>query len=202
MQNDALIVIDVQNDFLPGGALSVTDGDLILPIVIDLVIRYDHVIVTQDWHPQNHASFASNHDNQAPYDTMHFDYGPQTLWPDHCVQGTQGAALHGALPLDKAELIIRKGTNPAIDSYSAFFENDRTTPTGLQGYLRERGLQKLVFCGLATDFCVAYSALDAIRCGFDASVALSACAAIDLNGSLDHMLKTMNESGVELLMVA
>ncbi len=202
MAAEALIVVDVQNDFLPGGALAVPDGDLILPTVQALMMRFDHVILTQDWHPQNHQSFASNHSGFSAYDAITVDYGPQTLWPDHCIQGSEGAALHGSLPVDKAEMIIRKGMDPKIDSYSAFFENDRKTPTGLRGYLKERGINKLTFCGLATDFCVAYSALDAKNCGFDVSVALAACAGIDLNGSLDLMLKTMNDSGVKLLMGA
>lgn len=201
MYSEALIVIDVQNDFLPGGALAVPDGDLILPAVNALMMRFNHIVLTQDWHPHDHKSFASNHDDQAPYDTINVAYGPQTLWPDHCIQGSIGAALHGSLPVDKADIILRKGSNRDIDSYSAFFENDRKTPTGLRGYLKEHGVRKLTFCGLATDFCVAYSALDAVRCGFEASVALGACAGIDLNGSLDHMLKAMNEAGVELLMV-
>lgn len=202
MADEALIVVDVQNDFLPGGALAIPDSDFILPVVNALMMRFHHVILTQDWHPQNHQSFASNHHGFSAYDTITVDYGPQTLWPDHCVQGSEGAALHGSLPVDKAEMIIRKGTNPEIDSYSAFFENDRKTPTGLRGYLKERGIKKLTFCGLATDFCVAYSALDAKNCGFDVSVALAACAGLDLNGSLDLMLKTMNDSGVNLLMGA
>lgn len=202
MADEALIVVDVQNDFLPGGALAIPDGDLILPVVNALMMRFRHVVLTQDWHPQNHLSFASNHHGFSAYDTITVDYGPQTLWPDHCVQGSEGAALHGSLPVDKAEMIIRKGTDPKIDSYSAFFENDRKTPTGLRGYLKERGIHKLTFCGLATDFCVAYSALDAKNCGFDVSVALAGCAGLDLNGSLDLMLKTMNDSRVNLLMGA
>ncbi|WP_297322356.1 bifunctional nicotinamidase/pyrazinamidase [uncultured Bartonella sp.] len=202
MGKEALVVVDVQNDFLPGGALAVPDGDLILPTVFALMMRFEHVILTQDWHPQSHMSFASNHHGFSAYDSIMVDYGPQTLWPDHCIQGSEGAALHGSLPVDKAELIIRKGTNPQIDSYSAFFENDRKTPTGLRGYLTERGIKNLTFCGLATDFCVAYSALDAKNCGFDVAVALSGCAGLDINGSLDFMLKTMNDTGVKLLMGA
>lgn len=202
METEALIVVDVQNDFLPGGALAVPDGDLILPTVNALIMHFSHVIFTQDWHPQSHKSFASNHTGFSPFDTINMPYGPQTLWPDHCIQGSQGAALHGSLPVDKAEMIIRKGTDPEVDSYSAFFENDRKTPTGLRGYLKERGFKKLTFCGLATDFCVAYSALDAKNCGFEVSVALAGCAGLDLNGSLDYMLKTMNDAGVQLLMGA
>lgn len=202
MGHEALIVIDVQNDFLPGGALAVPEGDLILPTVRALINHFDHVILTQDWHPQHHKSFASNHTGFSPYDTIKMPYGSQTLWPDHCVQGTIGAALHESLPIEKAELIIRKGMDPEIDSYSAFFENDRKTPTGLQGYLKERNIQKLTFCGLATDFCVGYSALDARNCGFETRVALAGCAGLDLNGSLDYMLKTMNDGGVQLLMGA
>ncbi|MBB5073175.1 nicotinamidase/pyrazinamidase [Bartonella callosciuri] len=202
MEKKALIVIDVQNDFLPGGALAVPQSDTILPIVNNLIDHFDHVILTQDWHPQNHCSFASSYSQKRLYDTIDLDYGPQILWPDHCRQGTQGAEFHPSLRVEKAQLILRKGYNQRIDSYSAFFENDQKTSTGLQVYLKEHGFTKLAMCGLATDFCVGFSALHAIQCGFKVSVSLNACAGIDLNGSLNTMLKTMNESGVELLMAS
>ncbi|EJF78664.1 nicotinamidase/pyrazinamidase [Candidatus Bartonella washoeensis] len=202
MEKKALIVIDVQNDFLPGGALAVPQSDIILPAVNNLIGHFDHVILTQDWHPKNHCSFASSYPGKTPYDTVNLDYGPQILWPDHCIQGTQGAEFHTSLRVEKAQLILRKGYNQKIDSYSAFFENDQKTPTGLQVYLKENGFTKLAMCGLATDFCVGFSALHAIQCGFKVSVSLNACAGIDLNGSLNTMLKTMNESGIELLMAS
>lgn len=194
----ALIVIDVQNDFCPGGALAVPGGDEILPATNRLIALFDHVILTQDWHPAGHSSFASSHLGQSPFGSVKMPYGDQTLWPDHCVQGTKGAAFHGDLAWTKAELVIRKGFRKAIDSYSAFYENDRTTPTGLGGYLRERGLSRLVMVGLATDFCVAYSALDAARLGFDTTVVLDACRAIDLNGSLAAAEAQMKKAGVAL----
>lgn len=199
MSEKALIVIDVQNNFCPGGALAVTGGDEIVPMVNRLIGEFDHVILTQDWHPAGHSSFASTHPGKSPFDTMEMPYGTQTLWPDHCVQGTQGAAFHPDLEWTKAELVIRKGFRPAIDSYSAFFENDRATPTGLAGYLRERGISDLTLVGLATDFCVAYSALDAIRSGFKATVLLDACRAIDLGGSLATMKDEMAKAGVTLV---
>ncbi|WP_409360790.1 bifunctional nicotinamidase/pyrazinamidase [Bartonella heixiaziensis] len=202
MEKKVLIVIDVQNDFLPGGALAVPQSDIILPAVNNLIDHFDHVILTQDWHPKNHSSFASAYPEKTPYDTVTLDYGPQILWPDHCVQGTQGAAFHSSLRVEKAQLILRKGYNQKIDSYSAFFENDQKTPTGLKLYLKEHGFTKLTMCGLATDFCVGFSALHAIQCGFKVSVSLNACAGIDLNGSLNTMLKTMNKAGIELLMVS
>ncbi|WP_455480385.1 bifunctional nicotinamidase/pyrazinamidase [Bartonella sp. B12(2025)] len=202
MEKKALIVIDVQNDFLPGGALMVPQSDTILPAVNNLIDHFDHVILTQEWHPKSHCSFASSYPKKTPYDTVDLDYGPQTLWPDHCIQGTQGAKFHTSLKVEKAQLILRKGYNQEIDSYSAFFENDQKTPTGLQLYLKEHGFTKLAMCGLATDFCVGFSALHAIQCGFKVSVLLNACAGIDLNGSLNTMLKTMNESNIELLMAS
>lgn len=198
MTAKALIVIDVQNDFCPGGALAVSGGDAIVPLVNRLVGAFDHVVLTQDWHPAGHSSFASTHEGSAPFETVEMPYGTQTLWPDHCVQGTKGADFHPALEWTKAELVIRKGFRPAIDSYSAFFENDHTTPTGLAGYLRERGITDLTLVGLATDFCVAYSALDAVRCGFTATVLLDACRAIDLGGSLGIMKERMAAEGVRL----
>ena len=197
-RHDVLIVTDVQNDFCPGGALAVADGDAVVPAVNALARRFEHVVVTQDWHPPGHRSFASSHPGRAPFETIELDYGPQTLWPDHCVQGTLGAALHAGLELTRAELLIRKGFRPDIDSYSVFYENDRTSPTGLAGYLRERGFARLFFCGLATDYCVAWSALDARRLHFDTVVLLDACRAIDLGGSLERALQAMREAGVTL----
>lgn len=194
----ALIVIDLQNDFCPGGALAVSGGDEIVPLVNRLIDASRHVILTQDWHPAGHSSFASVHTGKAPFGTIDLAYGPQTLWPDHCVQGSQGADFHADLAWTKAELIIRKGFRPSIDSYSAFFENDRTTPTGLAGYLRERGFTQLTLVGLATDFCVAYSALDARRLGFDTTVVMDACRAIDLGGSLQDAVAKMQAADVVL----
>ncbi|WP_024587438.1 bifunctional nicotinamidase/pyrazinamidase [Aliihoeflea sp. 2WW] len=199
MAEEALIVIDVQNDFCPGGALAVEDGDAIVPVVNRMIQAAPHVILTQDWHPAGHSSFASRHAGKAPFETVEMEYGPQTLWPDHCVQGTKGAAFHPDLDWTRAELVVRKGFRPAIDSYSAFFENDRPTPTGLGGYLKERGIRNLTLVGLATDFCVAYSALDAARLGFSVTVALEACRAIDLGGSLAAMKAEMQKAGVVLL---
>jgi len=196
--NAALIVIDLQNDFCPGGALAVAGGDEIVPLVNRLIASFEHVILTQDWHPAGHSSFASSHAGQAPFSSIQIPYGAQTLWPDHCVQGTHGAEFHRDLALAKAELIIRKGFRKAIDSYSAFYENDRKTPTGLAGYLRERGLTKLALVGLATDYCVAYSALDGARLGFDTTVLADACRAIDLNGSLAQAKRQMQLAGVHL----
>jgi len=198
MTDQALIVIDVQNDFCPGGALAVAGGDEVVPVVNDLSAHFEHVILTQDWHPQHHSSFASIHPGKQPFETIIMPYGDQTLWPDHCIQGSGGAAFHPGLNRIKAELIIRKGFRTAIDSYSAFFENDHTTPTGLAGYLRERGIAAVTLVGLATDFCVAYSALDAVGQGFATTVRLDACRAIDLGGSLDAMLGRMKEAGVTL----
>ncbi len=198
MSAKALIVVDIQNDFCPGGALAVAGGDEIVPLVNRMIAGFDHVVLTQDWHPAGHSSFASTHAGRRPFETVEMPYGPQTLWPDHCVQGTGGADFHPGLDWTKAQMVIRKGFRGAIDSYSAFFENDRTTPTGLAGYLRERGLSDLTFVGLATDFCVAYSALDAVRAGFSATVRLDACRAIDLDGSLDAMTREMAGAGVTL----
>ncbi|WP_127142889.1 bifunctional nicotinamidase/pyrazinamidase [Pelagibacterium montanilacus] len=198
MADKALIVIDVQNDFCPGGALAVDGGnDIVVPINA-MMDRFSHVVLTQDWHPAGHSSFASSHSGKAPFDTVTMSYGEQTLWPDHCVIGTQGAAFHPDLDTTRAELIIRKGFRPGIDSYSAFFENDHATQTGLTGYLRERGISELVFVGLATDFCIAYSALDAVAQGFSAGVDLDACRGIDLGGSLETMIGQMREAGVDI----
>jgi nicotinamidase/pyrazinamidase len=198
MSGSALIVIDVQNDFCPGGALAVPKGDEVVRPINRLIEAFDHVVLTQDWHPKGHSSFASSHTGGAPFSNVAMAYGEQTLWPDHCVQGTAGAEFHHELVWTKAELIIRKGFCGAIDSYSAFFENDRTTPTGLGGYLKERGLTRLAMAGLATDFCVAYSALDAARLGFEVSVAMDACRAIDLAGSLRAAEDKMRAAGVRL----
>lgn len=198
MSASALIVVDVQNDFCPGGALAVPNGDEIVALINRLIDAFDHVVLTQDWHPKVHSSFASSHRGQAVFSSLRMAYGEQTLWPDHCVQGTPGAEFHPGLVWTKAELIIRKGFRAAIDSYSAFYENDRTTPTGLGGYLKERGLQKLVLVGLATDFCVAYSALDAARLGFEVAIVLDACRAIDLDGSLKRAQEEMRAAGVTL----
>ena len=199
MATSAFIVIDVQNDFCPEGALAVADGDAVVAPINAMMADFDHVILTQDWHPQDHSSFASQHDGLDPFATTTMDYGEQTLWPDHCIQGSNGAEFHPSLNLDRAELIIRKGYRTAIDSYSAFFENDKTTPTGLGGALKERGITQLTMAGLATDFCVAFSALDAARLGFDVTVHLSACRAIDLGGSLDAALSQMTDAGVTLI---
>lgn len=199
MTATALVVVDVQNDFCPGGALAVRGGDEIVPLVNAMIGDFAHVVLTQDWHPAGHSSFASSHPGRQPFEQIRMEYGPQTLWPDHCIQGSAGADFHPDLVWTRAELVIRKGFDPAIDSYSAFFENDRTTPTGLAGYLRERGIGKVVLVGLATDFCVAYSALDAAAHGFDTTVRLDACRGIDLGGSLDAMLAAMRDAGVTLV---
>lgn len=192
----ALIVIDMQNDFCEGGALAVAGGASIVPVVNRLISGYDHVILTQDWHPRAHSSFASRHVGQEPFDTVDMPYGEQVLWPDHCIQGSEGAAFHPQLEWTKAELVIRKGFRVELDSYSAFRENDRETPTGLAGYLRERGIGDLVLCGLAFDYCVAWSALDARHFGFSAKVMEEATASIDLDGSKAKMRQAMEEAGV------
>jgi nicotinamidase/pyrazinamidase len=199
MAKDALIVIDMQNDFCPGGALAVEGGDDIVPIINKLILRFDRVILTQDWHTPGHSSFASSHPGKAPFETITMPYGEQILWPDHCIQGMPGADFHPELQWTKAELIIRKGFRPHVDSYSAFFENDRSTPTGLAGYLRERGITNVTFTGLATDYCVAYSALDAVAHGFNAEVLLDACRGIDLGGSLAAMSLKMRKAGISLI---
>jgi nicotinamidase/pyrazinamidase len=195
---DALIVIDVQNDFCPGGALAVAGGDEIISRINGLMGDFATVVLTQDWHPADHASFAANHDGAEPFSLTQMPYGPQVLWPTHCVQGTKGAEFHKNLRTDPAQLIVRKGFRAGIDSYSAFFENDQTTPTGLEGYLRNRGVTSVTLVGLATDYCVAYSALDAARLGFKATVLEGACRAIDLNGSLADAQARMRAAGVAL----
>jgi len=193
---DVLLVIDVQNDFCPGGALAVPDGNAIIPAVNRLAASYAHVILTQDWHPPGHASFASSHPGKRPFDAIDVSYGAQILWPDHCVQGTPGAAFHPKLDVPHAELVLRKGFRSAIDSYSAFRENDRRTATGLAGYLRERGFERIALCGLATDFCVAFSAIDGREAGFDVTVVTSACRGIDIDGSLTRAMRAMTDAGV------
>ncbi|HEY4892483.1 MAG TPA: bifunctional nicotinamidase/pyrazinamidase [Reyranella sp.] len=198
MPNEALIVVDMQNDFCDGGALAVAGANAIVPVVNRLIGRHEHVVLTQDWHPPGHASFASAWSGAEAFSTVQFPYGPQTLWPDHCVQGTSGAAFHSQLDIDKAQMIVRKGFHTGIDSYSAFRENDRMTRTGLDGYLKARGFTRLVFCGLALDFCVAWSAIDARQAGFDVAVVQEATAAIDLDGSKKRMLTEMRQGGIKL----
>lgn len=197
-QNDLLLVIDVQNDFCPGGALAVPDGDAVVPIINTLMDDFQHVVLTQDWHPSGHSSFASSHQDAEPFSMIDMPYGVQTLWLDHCVQGTVGAAFHSDLNVDRAELIVRKGFRPAIDSYSAFFENDQSTPTGLTGYLQERGIKRVFCCGLATDFCVRFSAENAVKQGFETVVIEKACRAIDMGGSLQVARDAMAAVGVEM----
>ncbi len=196
--HEALIVIDVQNDFCPGGALAVAGGDEIISQINGLMEDFATVVLTQDWHPLNHTSFASNHPGAAPFSLIAMPYGPQVLWPTHCVQGSKGAEFHAGLRSDPAQLVVRKGFRSGIDSYSAFFENDHKTPTGLEGYLRNRGVTALTLVGLATDYCVAYSALDAARLGFKATVLEGATRAIDLNGSFAEARDKMRAAGVAL----
>ncbi len=195
-KTSAFIVIDIQNDFCPEGALGVAGGDTIIAGINQEIERFDHVILTQDWHPADHSSFASQHQDRSPYEMITMPYGKQTLWPDHCVQGTHGAEFHKELQWTKAELVIRKGYRKTIDSYSAFFENDHMTPTGLGGYLKERGIKNITLAGLATDFCVAYSALDAAAQGFNVTVLPDLSRAIDIDGSLQTMMKQMRNAGV------
>ena len=198
----ALIIVDVQNDFCPGGALAVPGGDTIVPLVNVIARRFDNVVLTQDWHPPGHASFASSHPGAKPFGTIALAYGTQVLWPDHCVQGTSGAAFHPGLAVPHAQMIVRKGYRAGVDSYSGFLEADRTTTTGLAGYLRERGITDLVIVGLATDFCVAWTALDARRLGFAATVLDDACRAIDAptvpGGTLAAARRDMAAAGVTL----
>lgn len=197
--DEALIVIDIQNDFCPGGALAVADGASIIPRVNALMDDFSTVVLTQDWHPAGHSSFAASHPGRHPFESVAMPYGDQTLWPVHCVQGSHGAAFHPSLRTAPAQAIVRKGFRPGIDSYSAFFENDRTTPTGLDGWLRSRGVLSVTLVGLATDYCVAYSALDAARLGFRATVDLAACRGIDLNGSMADRTADMRAAGVALV---
>ncbi len=194
---DALLVVDVQNDFVPGGALAVPRGDEVVPLINRLAEKFDNVVLTQDWHPPGHVSFASGHPGKKPFETIRLRYGMQVLWPDHCVQATEGAALHAGLSIPHARLLIRKGCNPGIDSYSAFLEADRKTKTGLDGYLGSRGVKRVFCVGLATDFCVAWTALDARQFGFRASVIEDACRAIDMEGSLQAAWQRMRSAGVK-----
>lgn len=203
---DLLVLVDIQNDFCPGGALAVPDGDAVVPLANDLARRFHAagagVVLTQDWHPPGHSSFADSHPGAAPFSSVPLDYGDQTLWPVHCVQGTRGAEFHPGLDVPMAALVVRKGFRAGIDSYSAFFENDRRTPTGLAGYCRERGFTRLFFAGLATDFCVAFSAEDAARSGFASVLLTGASRAIDLNGSLAAALDRLKAAGVDLVDMA
>jgi nicotinamidase/pyrazinamidase len=197
-----LIVTDIQHSFLPGGSLAVPRGDEIVPVINALARRFTNVILTQDWHPPGHRSFASSHPGRKPFDVVALDYGPQILWPDHCVQGTEGARLDPRLAIPHAQLVVRKGYHPGVDSYSAFIEADGTTRTGLAGYLRERGIAHVYLCGLATDFCVAWSALDARKLGFAATVIEDACRAIDTHGSLAAAWTDMARAGVARIVAA
>jgi len=201
-QEDVLLVIDLQNDFCPEGALAVANGDAVTEPIHRAAQHFEHIILTQDWHTPNHDSFASAHPSKKPFEQIELDYGLQTLWPDHCVQGTRGAEFHPALRLTRAELILRKGFRRTIDSYSAFFENDRITATGLGGYLAERGLNRVFLAGLAYDYCVGYSALDARRLGLSAVILRDACRAIDLNGSVATIEREFIAAGVELMNTA
>lgn len=195
---DVLVAVDIQNDFCPGGALAVPRGNEVVEAINRLIARFGHVVLTQDWHPPGHTSFASSHPGASPYDVVQMPYGPQTLWPDHCVQGSPGAGFRPDLAASKAELVVRKGYHGAIDSYSAFFENDRRTPTGLGGYLRERGFERVFLAGLAFDFCVRWSAEDARRLGFEVVVLEDACRALDLEGSKAATYEVLRQSGVDL----
>ncbi len=196
---DVLLVVDVQNDFCPGGALAVPDGDQVVAVINRLADRFAHIVATQDWHPAGHRSFASSHPGRQPYETIKVTYGAQTLWPDHCVQGTKGAAFHVDLDLNGCELILRKGFRPAIDSYSAFYENDHATATGLAGYLRQRGLARVFCVGLATDFCVRFSAVDAVGEGFETYLIADGCRGIDLDGSMAAAEAAMAAAGVRTI---
>ncbi len=195
-QTDVLVAVDVQNDFCPGGALAAEDGAAIVPVINRVARVFPHVVQLQDWHPPGHSSFASTHDGKAPFETVELDYGTQVLWPDHCVQGTDGAAFHADIDLPNSELVLRKGFRSNIDSYSGFLENDKRTETGLAGYLRERGLKRLFLTGIATDFCVAYTALDGRAAGFEVVLIEDGCAAIDLDGSLAAAMVEMQAAGV------
>ncbi|OGA07167.1 MAG: nicotinamidase [Betaproteobacteria bacterium RIFCSPHIGHO2_12_FULL_69_13] len=196
MRDACLIVVDAQYDFMPGGALAVPNGDEVVPVINHIAARFENVVLTQDWHPRGHASFASSHPGKKPFETVELSYGKQVLWPDHCVQGTRGADLHADLALLQAQLVIRKGFHRDIDSYSGFVEADRRTSTGLAGYLRERGLKKVYVCGLATDFCVAWTALDARAIGLETALIEDASRAIDLEGSLARAWKDLEAAGV------
>lgn len=193
---DALIVVDVQNDFCPGGRLAVQKGDDVVPLVNELAKRFENVVLTQDWHPSGHSSFATSHPGTKPFDSIKLAYGEQVLWPDHCLQGSDGAALHKDLAVSHAQLVVRKGWRKEVDSYSAFLEADRKSRTGLEGYLDERGIKRVFLCGLATDFCVAWTALDARKLKFDSVVIEDACRAIDMQGSLEAAWERMKKAGV------
>lgn len=193
----ALIVVDVQNGFTPGGNLAVAGADQIIPVINQLAKKFEYVVLTQDWHPEQHISFADNHENKVPFETIELSYGTQVLWPRHCVQGTHDAEFHPELNISTAQLIIRKGFHPDIDSYSAFMEADRKTPTGLKGYLKEHQIDTVYIVGIATDFCVAWTALDAAQMGFKTYVIEDACKAIDLNDSLQHAWQIMREQGID-----
>jgi len=197
-ENDVLLIVDIQNDFLPGGSLAVPDGDLVVPVVNRVAQIFSHVVLTQDWHPKDHLSFASNHSGKKPYDSISVSYGAQTLWPDHCVQGTFGADFANALDVPRAELVLRKGYHRTIDSYSAFYENDHTTPTGLTGYLRQRGFTRIFIAGLAFDFCVRWSAEDAKRDGFEVVVIEDACRSIDVDNSRKAAVEALAKLGIPL----
>lgn len=199
MRDACLVVVDVQNDFMPGGALAVPKGDEVVPVINRLAAGFENVVLTQDWHPRGHASFASSHPGKKPFETIKLAYGSQVLWPDHCVQGTSGAALHEDLSIPHVQLVIRKGHHRDIDSYSAFLEADRKTSTGLAGFLKEKGFQKLFVCGLATDFCVAWTALDARSAGFDTTLVDGASRAIDLDGSLARARADLQAAGVRFV---
>jgi len=201
-ETDVLLVVDVQNDFCPGGHLAVPRGDEVAPLINRLGAKFRHVVLTQDWHPAGHLSFASAHPGRRPFETITAHYGPQVLWPDHCVQATSGAAFRADLEIPHAELIVRKGFRREIDSYSAFFENDHRTPTGLAGYLRERGLERVFIAGLALDFCVRYSTEDAKAHGFDVTVIEDACRAIDVDGSLEATRRSLTDLGVQVVKAA
>lgn len=196
---DCLLLIDVQNDFCSGGALAVPDAEAILPVIEELAGMFPTIVATQDWHPAGHSSFASSHENCQPFQSLQLAYGEQTLWPDHCIQGSHGAAFHERLPIDAAQLIVRKGFRQAIDSYSAFFENDHQTTTGLSGYLRERGIRRVFCAGLALDYCVRFSALDAVNQGFETVVLEAACRGIDMDGSNEAAREQMRKAGVSLI---
>jgi nicotinamidase/pyrazinamidase len=199
---DVLVVVDVQNDFCPGGALAVADGDAVIELIHRIAPKFEHVVLTQDWHPLGHSSFASSYAGKRPFEQVELSYGVQTIWPDHCVQGSKGAEFHPSLHLPQAELILRKGFRPQVDSYSAFFENDRTTPTGLFGYLKERKFTRVFLAGLAYDYCVGYSALDARRLGLPAVVIRDACRAIGLDNSVEKIESEFVGAGVTLVNAA
>lgn len=197
--NDVLLVVDIQNDFCPDGALAVPRGDQVVPVVNRLARQFDHVVLTQDWHPPDHQSFASHHPGRQPFEVIEVEYGPQILWPDHCIQGSPGAAFREDLYVPHAQLIIRKGFRAAVDSYSAFVENDHKTPTGLAGYLRERGLDRVFVAGLAFDFCVRYSAEDGHAHGFEVVVVEDACRGIDIDGSVEATRRQLADLGIPIL---